>query len=340
MKRLAVAMGCWALSVSTWGQIVVDGTRDAGYGAPLAVQTVQTGFGDAAPPGDTTGSELDAAYAAILGGRLYLLLTGNLDPNLNRLEVFIDSRAGGENVLSGTPAYDTSPAPNVWTSFNMAGLTFDAGFTADFHLLAFWGGTTDPFQAHFVDRQGGGVAQVPGSAGATPNAAGLQAAGTILAGSLGPNASGTALTQNLEIAINDTNAAGVAAGTAAADALAAAAVTTGMEFSIALADLGNPAPGSTIRIFAAIDNGDHNYLSNQVLAGLPAPQVNLGGDGAATFTGGLSGVDFTDFAGAQYFGIAVPRLPGGGEVPVLGRWGAALLGLLVAGVAAAFLWRR
>ena len=38
-----------------------------------------------------------------------------------------------------------------------------------------------------------------------------------------------------------------------------------MEFSIALADLGNPAPGSMIKIAAMINNGDHNYLSNQIL---------------------------------------------------------------------------
>ena len=104
---------------------------------------------------------------------------------------------------------------------------------------------------------GGGSAQVPGSTGATANAVGLQAAGFIPAGNIGTNASGTALTQNLEFAINDNNAAGVTGSTAnAADALA---VTTGMEFSIALADLGNPGPGSVIKIAAMINNGDHNY---------------------------------------------------------------------------------
>ena len=72
---------------------VVDGTRDVEYGAPLAVQAVQTGFGDANPPGSLGGSELDACYAKIAGGRLYLLLTGNHEPNFNKLDIFIDSRA-------------------------------------------------------------------------------------------------------------------------------------------------------------------------------------------------------------------------------------------------------
>jgi hypothetical protein len=48
-------------------QFTLDGSRDAAYGAPLAVQTVQTGFGD-------NNSELNAAYAAISEGNLYLLL--------------------------------------------------------------------------------------------------------------------------------------------------------------------------------------------------------------------------------------------------------------------------
>ena len=49
---------------------VVDGTRDGLYGSALAVQTVQTQFGD-------NLSEMDAAYALADGGNLYLMLTGN-----------------------------------------------------------------------------------------------------------------------------------------------------------------------------------------------------------------------------------------------------------------------
>src|SRR5580765_4347232 len=99
---------------------VVDGTRDAEYGAARAVQGVQTGFGDASPPGSLGGSELDAAYAKVVGGRLYFTLTGNLEPNFNKLDVFIDSKAGGENTLSGTPQYDFFNGTN-WLSQNMVG---------------------------------------------------------------------------------------------------------------------------------------------------------------------------------------------------------------------------
>lgn len=285
--------------------ISVDGTRDGDYGAAIAVQTVQTQFGDATPPGSLGGSELDAAYARVVGGRLFLMLTGNHEPNFNKLDIFIDSKAGGENTLSGIPAYDFLSSGS-WISTNMSGLMFDAGFEADYHLFSRWGGGSAPYEVDFVDRQGGGSAMVPGSHANSPNAAGLIAAGTIPAGALGPNASASALTQDLHFAINNNNAAGVTGGTGAADMTAAAAVTTGMEFSIALADIGNPAPGQSIRIAAMINNGDHNYLSNQILGGLE-PRGNLGGDGNGGFTGNLAGVNFNELAGLQYFTVVVPE---------------------------------
>jgi hypothetical protein len=308
-----------ALAVPAFA-ITVDGTLDGAYGPALAVQTAATGFGDANPPGSLGGSELDAAYATISGGRLYLMLTGNHEPNFNKLDVFIDSTAGGENTLTGTPQYDFFNG-STWISQNMAGLTFDTGFNADYHLFSRWGSGTSPYEADFVNRSGGGSAQVPGSTGSSPNAVGLQAAGVIAAGNVGTNASGTALTQNLEFAINDNNAAGVTGSTAnAADALA---VTTGMEFSIALADLGSPGVGSTIKIAAMINNGDHNYVSNQILGPLPAGQGNLGGDGTGGFTGTLGGVNLNNFAGLQYFSVDVVPEPA-----TMSLVGLALVGLV------------
>jgi len=308
MKSLLVGGLPLILASAVLAVPTVDGTRDAEYGPAIAVQAVQTGFGDANPPGSLGGSELDAAYGKISGGRLYLLLTGNHEPNFNKLDIFIDSKPGGENTLSGTPQYDFFNGTN-WISQNAVGLTFDTGFAADYHLFSRWGSGSGPYNVDFVNRQGGGSAQVPGSSGASPNAVGLQTAGSIPAGNVGTNASGTALTQALEFAINDNNSAGVSGGSGPANVIDAAAVTTGMEFSIALADLGNPAPGSTILIAAMINNGDHNYLSNQILGSLTPPQGNLGGDGGGGFTGTLAGVNFNQFAGPQYFSIVVPGVP-------------------------------
>jgi hypothetical protein len=308
------AILCAALCALPASAITVDGTLDPAYGAPIVVQTVETQFGDANPPGALNGSELDAAYAHVSGGRLFLMFTGNQEPNFNKLDIFIDSQAGGENTLSPTPDYDFFDpggcgGGGCWISTNLNGLTFDAGFDADYHLFSRWGGggTPGPYEADFVNRQGGGSATVPGSTGVGSATVGLVSTGFIPAGNVGPNASGTALTQSLDFAINDNNAAGVLGGTAAADQVAAAAVTTGMEFSIALADIGSPSPGSEILISAVINNGDHNFLSNQILGGLPAPQGNLGGDGAGGFTGDLSGVDFGNFGGFQEFVVIVPE---------------------------------
>jgi hypothetical protein len=310
-----------ALAGIASAQPTVDGTRDALYGPAITVQSVQTQFGDANPPGNLGGSELDAAYARIQGGRLYVMLTGNHEPNFNKLEVFIDSAPGGENVLTNTPQYDFGGGGG-WISQNMGGMTFDAGFTADYHLFSRWGSGTGAYSVDFVNRQGGGSSMVPGSTGSSPDAVGLVASGVVAAGSLGPNASGTALTQDLFFAFNGNNNAGVTGGTGPADQMAAAAVTTGMEFSISLADLGNPVDG-VIRIAAMIDNGDHNYLSNQILGGLPGGTGNLGGDGAGGFTGSLSGVNFNNFAGLQYFEIVVPAP---GTVGVLAFAGFAAIG--------------
>jgi len=80
MKLVVGTIVFCMLSISAGAQIVVDGSRDAAYGPPITVQTVETGFGDALPPGNTDGNELDAAYATVAGGRLYILLTGNLQP--------------------------------------------------------------------------------------------------------------------------------------------------------------------------------------------------------------------------------------------------------------------
>jgi PEP-CTERM motif len=307
MRRIlaVVIAGLMAASASAAAP-VVDGTLDASYGPAIAVQAAPTGFGDANPPGSLGGSELDAAYATVSGGRLYFMLTGNHEPNFNKLDVFIDSTAGGENTLTSNPQYDFFNGTS-WISQNMGGLTFDSTFSADYHLFSRWGSGTGPYEADFVNRSGGGSAMVPGSTGASPNAVGLVATGTIPAGQVGTNASGTALTQNLNFAINDNNAAGVTGSTATA--AAALAVTTGMEFSVALADIGNPAVGSTIKIAAMINNGDHNYLSNQILGPLPSGQGNLGGDGGGNFTGNLAGVNFNQYAGSQYFEVRITPEP-------------------------------
>ncbi|MEM8784016.1 MAG: PEP-CTERM sorting domain-containing protein [Planctomycetota bacterium] len=302
---------------------VIDGTVDAVYGAPLAVQTVQTEFGDASDAtGLGGGGELNAGYAIadLNTGKLSVLLTGNIEPNFNKVNVFIDSQPGGENVLDGGLAYDFGDV-----AANFGGLTFDTGFEADYHLFGRWGGGA--FEVDIVDR----AASTPGNefgnfgAASAGSGTGVQT-GTITAAAGTPTTGadgGTFLTSDVEFGFNNTNTAGVAGGTAAADASAAAAVATGFEFAIDLADIGNPGFGDVILIHAAYGNGDNNFHSNQILGGVPAPQGNLGGDGAGNFTGTLSGIDFNQFDGDQFFAVTV--VPEPATAALVGLGGLAML---------------
>lgn len=298
MKQILGLFLVGLMAAPAAAQISTDGTLDAGYGAALAVQTVETQFGDSTG-GITGGGELDAGYAAISGGRLYVMLTGNIENNFNKVSVFIDSQPGGENVLNGALAYDFS---NVASNFG--GLTFDAGFEADYHLFGRWGGGGNTFELDFVNR----AASVPGNVRGDTGAASVGGGTPIQSGSVLGNGTGTTsiLTSPVTFGFNNNNSAGVVGGTGAANQAAAAAVTTGLEFSVALADIGNPGLGDLIKIHAVYGNGDNNFHSNQVLAGLPAPQGNLGGNGSGGFTGTLSGVNFNNFAGDQFFSLRVP----------------------------------
>lgn len=315
MKRLLVLLAVSCLASSTSAAPIINGVLELDYGSALAVQSVETGFGNSSG-GITSGGELDAGYAVIEGGRLYVMLTGNIENNFNKMSVFIDSVPGGENVLTNIPQYDIN---NV--SQNFGGLTFDAGFGADYHVFGRWGvGNGNTFEVDIANRAGGGNASVGVNGAAASLGAGMPIqVGVINPGNNGMNNLGNRaltgfLTNPVNFGFNNNNSGGVdecntpaMSGCQAANVPAALAVTTGFEFSVALADLGNPAAGSQIKIHAVYGNGDNNYHSNQTLSGLPTGSINLGGNGVGGFTGTLAGVNFNNFAGNQYFEITVPR---------------------------------
>ncbi|WP_428390016.1 PEP-CTERM sorting domain-containing protein [Mucisphaera sp.] len=294
MIRTTASLIALGLAAPAFAAPVIDGTVDAMYGAPLAVQTVETQFGD-------NFSELNAAYATVANDRLYVTLTGNIETNFNKISIFIDSKAGGENTLDGSLAYDFGDVAS-----NFGGLTFDAGFEADYHMFARTGGGN--FEVDIVDRANSAPGAELGNFGSSAGNAGQLGTIAAIGGTATTGAdAGTFLTQDVLFAMDNSNVAGVLGGTAAADPVAAAAVTTGLEFSIALADLGTFTAGDVIKIHAAVGNGDNNFHSNQILGGLPAPQGNLGGDGGGGFTGNLAGIDFNQYAGDQFFTVVVPE---------------------------------
>ena len=289
-----VGFAVGAASPSAFAGINVDGTLDGSYGAALAVQTVQTQFGDNA-------SELNAGYALISGGFLHIMITGNIEANFNSVEIFLDSKAGGQGVFnsSGNGFAD-----------NMNGLVFDAGFTADYHLFARRGndGGNNKFDLDFADL----AAQTASGYFDILVGSGLEGTGST---GTGPNGA------PILVGYNNSNVAGVLGGTGAANQAAAAAVTTGLELRIALSDL--DYIGGPINIMVGINNQDHNFWSNQFLSGLPTNMMNgipmgtgnLGGDGNGTFNG-TGAVDFSNIAGSQYFTV-VPA-PGALALLVLG----------------------
>ena len=273
MKQIFSFLLVSLMAAPAAAQITVDGTKDAAYGSALAVQTVETQFGD-------NFSELDAGYGRIDAGRLYLMLTGNVEANFNKLEIFIDSKAGGQTT------FDSSGNDNAG---RMDGLVFDAGFTADYHII-FRRGTDSGNQKVDFDFANLGAQSASGYFDIM-SGSGLDGAGST---GTGVNAS------PIQVGYDNSNAAGVLGGMAAANQAAASAVTTGLELSIALSDLGYA--GGPINVMVGQNGDGHDFWSNQFLGGLPAPQGNLGGDELGNFTG-EGAIDMTHFGGNQFFTV-------------------------------------
>lgn len=283
MRRLlCLAIGC--LMAAPASAVVLDGSI-AGDGYTLAAtQSVETQFGD-------NFSELNAAWAKIDGGVLYLTLTGNLESNFNKLNIFIDSVAGGENVISlPFGSGGNNPGNDNWAN-KYAGFTFDAGFEADYLMINRRGGSQYDFDFSSVGN--------PGT---------VEVSGNIYGGSTqGVNASVGA--SGIGVAFDNSNGAGIGGTNGAANQAAAQAVQTGLELAIPLSAIGNPGAGDCIKISAMINGSNHDYLSNQFLGGLPAPQGNLGGDGAGGFNGTVGNINLATGAyagGDQFFTVCIP----------------------------------
>ena len=275
----------------------VNGVIDAAYGSPLTVQNTQTGFGKStnAAVDNANGSELDAGYGVIKNGVLYLGLAGNLESNFNKLDLFIQSGSGGQNVLR-------NDNPNV--DFNglnrMAGLTFKSGFAPNYYLDITNGNSPVTIFANYseLNAVGGGNGGYLGST--TPGGGGT------LSGGSNPN--------NILIGLNNSNTAGVGAGSGT-DPGNGAAVHTGVTIGIPLSALGNPT--GPISVFGFINGSGHDYLSNQILGGIG------GGDNL----GEPSLVNFNNF-GANASPFVVPAAtPEPSALAFLVCGGVTLLGL-------------
>ena len=264
-----------ASSSASLGLAIVDGVLESAYGSPLAVQTVNTSGGD-------NLDELNAAYALIQNDYLYLMLTGNMNTNVNmdnswnHIEIFIDaSDAITNNVLDAAGGDNTD---------NLDGMVFDNTFTPDYHInlrAGEWAGNID-CNIDFVNLKTVETSYHNNLFNGSGEGTGYMGAGD-------------ASSSIISVGVNNSNTAGIVSGITAADTAAATAVTTGIEIAIALADLAQPY--GELKIMAMVTSNDHQFISNQILAGLGASQGALGV---------ASSVDFSQEAGDQYFSITRP----------------------------------
>jgi hypothetical protein len=252
----AVAVG---LSLNANAQINMNGTLGAGYGSPLAVQTINTDWGDSTFTGsdngpDANGSELDAAYGVISGANLDLFLAGDFQNNGNHVNIFIADGRAGQSTLNAS----------VGPINQMNGSVFSPGF-----------GNGATLALDFNDYYG--TVYVDSADLVNPGNSGYQ-------GAVGLNSgigSGT-LYDGIFAALNNSHISTMGAGSAAlSGATSGANTTTGLELSIPLSLLGNPS--GSIEVLADINGGGDGYLSQQFLPGLPVSTGDLGGPGTFNF---------------------------------------------------------
>jgi hypothetical protein len=257
--------------------------QDLGAGLTLRfTQDTQTGFGNATGGGQNSagGSEINQVWGDYEVGSslLRLSITGNLEGNFNKLFLFIDGVAGGENVLD---------ASNLDGGFNeiqnLAGLTFDDGFTADHGLRIEVG---DGFYGvNQFDLIGNTASTVVSGGGP---------------GDLPLTRVGTA---GVFLGWDNSNVLGVDDASAAN----AATATTGWEFEIDLESLLGAAPTQDIGVTGFVTSPDATFVSNQV----------IGGVGGADNLGAGGGINFNSIAGSQFVTIGVTAIPEPGSAVVL-----------------------
>lgn len=298
--RFTFAMLVILLSAGPAAAVVIDGHLESEYGPPWITQTTATQFDN--PSGfsadsvaSSFGSELDAAYALVSGGVLYLFLPGNLKsflgelPHQDQLHVFIDCQPGGQNVLRGDNAdvgffsYSTLNA--------LAGLTFDAGFSPDYWFACTVDETSPPVRAAYARLldTGGGEGYILGSAAAG-------GPGTL---SGGTNPYGVLVT------VDNSNSSGVTAGCGPSSG---AGATKGIEWAIPLEAIGRPEGAIKLCCIIGDAYGSNGYLWNQVLGPVPPGSCALGD---------AANVNFASLAGDQFFTVYATSAVASGAPNVL-----------------------
>lgn len=286
------------------GAVTVDGTAESFYGCPIAVQQLQTQYGNASNSNavNANGSELDAAYGIVQNNVLFLTLAGNLEANGNHLMLFFMTGPGGQQTLTNKNPTVNGGILNLMGTYgsnsNNPGLTFDPGFQPNYWMEANVSGGSI-----FLD-----YAQLwPGGC---CDSNGFATNGYFVGYNHGTNGvmlldTGGKNPFNIQATINNSNTNGVEGGTCASNTVSgvlesdlAALVRTGVELGIPLAAIGSPT--GTIKVCAFIAGGSAAFTSNQLLGPLgtndPAYcQANLQN------TTNTAALNFGTFPGQHFF---------------------------------------
>lgn len=293
----------------------IDGTA-TGYPAPLWVQDVPTGFGNNTNPDQHAagGSEFNAlrAYRDDNGtpgntsdDLIYVHISGNLQTNFNKIDVFFDVRSGGQQLLRNDNAsIDYGGLNRMGSSMEGNGLRFDTDFAADYYFTMTTGNNASPelYASSAVIFTDG-----------DPNFGTEDEAGNYLAGGaavdgpytgIGPN--GGEITYHLD----NSNVLGVSSpggGTGGDSPVVTdpATVNTGIEFAINLDQLGYDDNGQ-VSIAGFLMYSGWDYFSNQVIGGLPANTNSLGSPAADK---SFNDSDPNGVPGNQFVTVAVPVSP-------------------------------
>jgi hypothetical protein len=283
---LGVIMAGAALTLSAPAEIpnftpIVDGTVDAGYGTAVALQTIQTSFGD--HPGGVLaggGGELDGLHLANDTDTLYVMMSGNEEMNFNAMLIFIDNVANAtgdvatlENVSGGDTIFED-------TGNGIGGMVLPDGFNADLIVALKTGinGAISPVNAATRIQAADYVAD----AVTFDNVPDLDTGANVTTeASFSVVVSNTVGAGSILYAVDNSNGAGVDGANPGNNVppASAEAVTTGIETGIPLSLIpGSPGPGDDLQIFVAYASGDGNFFSNQTLPNVGGPQSHYATD--------------------------------------------------------------
>jgi hypothetical protein len=296
MKITICTLTVAVVSTIVSAQPVIDGVAYQDYGDVASIQNNATNFGDSLSGhvGYGDGSELDGGSAIIQNGNLYIHLGGNLQSNYNKLEIFIDARAGGQNrILATNPDVSYGSLQRMGDDGTGNGLTFDSGFEPDMFITVTCGDngagtgviTYVSYAELRTDGAGNGFYVGSGNSYYWQDKTGEWIPAVI------------ASTGDIPVALDNSNWSGVVSGIGEDCGLVIGeAVQTGIELSIPLAlfDWNNEGLSITSASICAFINAvDHNYVSNQVLGGL----------GGIDNLGDPRYVDFSAVAGNQFYTV-------------------------------------